>query len=72
MVNFFVKLFDKILYERSLTLVLSLTDSNLLIQIGFTNDEIHIIKNIAFQKTERQADLKHYVAMDLLEKQFSN
>ena len=72
MENFFIELFDNIHYERSLVLLLSLTDSDLLIQAGFTIDEIDINKNIAFQKIKRQADLKQYVDMDLLEKQFSN
>ena len=72
METYFIKLFDNIHYERSLILLLSLTDSNILIQAGFTNDEFNIIKNIALQKIKRQTDLKQYVAMDLLEKQFSN
>ena len=71
MENYFIKLFDNIHYERSLLLILSLTDSNILIQSGLTNDQINIINNIALQKVKRQVDLKQYVALDLLEKQFS-
>ena len=69
MESYFIKLFDNIHYERSLFLILSITDSNVLVQAGFTNDEIIIIKNIALQKIKKQVDLKQYFAMNLLEKQ---
>ena len=72
MENYFIKLFNNIHYERSLILLLSLIDSIILIQAGFTNDEIIFIKNIALQKIKKQVDLKQYIALDLLEKQFSD
>ena len=67
MENYFIKLFDNIHYERSLILLLPLTDSNILIQAGFTNDEIIIIKNVALQKLKRQFDLKQCIALQFLE-----
>ena len=67
MENYFIKLFDNINHERSLILLLSLTDSNILKQSGFTDNEIEIIKNIALQKIKRQSDLKQYIAMNLIE-----
>ena len=66
MESYFVKLFDNIHHERSLILILSLTDSNILKQSGFTDNEIEIIKNIALQKIKRQVDLKQYIAMNLI------
>ena len=50
MENYFIKLFDHIHHERSLKLLLSLTDPDILRQSKFTNDEIEIIKNIALEK----------------------
>ena len=70
--NYFIKLFDSIHYERNLILLLSLTDPDILRQTKFTDDEIEIIKNISLEKLHRQRNLKEIVAMDLLEKQFSN
>ena len=58
MENYFSNLFEDSRYERSLILLLSLTDSNILLQYGFTQNEIEIIKNIALQKIKRQSDLK--------------
>ena len=49
MEQYFTRLFDNIHHERSLILLLSLTDSNILKQAGFTDKEIEIIKNIALQ-----------------------
>ena len=37
----------------------------------FTDDEVEILKNIALEKLHRQRILKEHIAMDLLEKQFS-
>ena len=53
-------------------LLLSLTDPDILRQSKFTDDEIEIIKNLALEKLHRQRILKEHIAMDLLEKQFSN
>ena len=72
MENYFIKLFDNIHYERSLILLLSLTDPDILRQTKFTDDEIEIIKNLALEKIHRVRILKEHIAMDLLEKQFSD
>ena len=65
-------IFEDVRHERSLILILSLTDPDILKQSKFTDDEMEIIKNLAFEKLHRQRILKEHVAMDLLEKQFSD
>ena len=70
MENYFIKLFYNIHYERSLILLLSLTESDMLRQSKFTDDEIEIIKNIALEKLFRQSMLKEYYALQLLDKKF--
>ena len=72
MENYFANLFENIYYERSLILLLLLTDPDILKQSKFTDDEINIIKNLAPEKLHRQRILKEHIAMDLLEKQFSD
>ena len=69
---YFSTMFEDVRHERSVKLLLSLTNSDILKQSKFTDDEIEIIKNLAFEKLHRQRILKQHVAMDLLEKQFSN
>ena len=65
-------MFEDIRYERSLILLLSLVEPDILKQSKFTDHEITIIKDIALDKMHRQRILKEIVAMDLLEKQFSD
>ena len=72
MEQYFATIFEDIRHERSLILLLSLTDSDILKQSKFTDDEINIIKNIALEKLHRQRILKEVAAMDLLEKLFSD
>ena len=72
MEQYFNTIFEDIRYERSLILLLSLIEPNILKQSKFTDHEIDIIKNIALQKIHRQKNLKEIVALDLLEKQFSD
>ena len=69
---YFSNLFEDIRHERSLIILLTLTDSDVLKQSKFTNDEIENIRNITLEKLHRQRILKEVVAMDLLEKQFSD
>ena len=69
---YFSNLFENVRHERSLILLLSLTDPDILRQSKFTDDEIEIIKNLALEILHRQRILKEHIAMDLLEKQFSN
>ena len=55
--------------ERSLILLLSLTNPDILRQSKFTEYEIDIIKKLASGKLHRQRILKEHVAMSLLESQ---
>ena len=71
METFFSDLFEDLRYERSLVLVLSITDPDTLKLSKFTDDEVNIIKSLALEKKHREKMLKENVAMDLLEKQFS-
>ena len=69
---YFNTIFEDVRHERSLILLLSLTEPNILKQSKFTYHEIEIIKDIALEKLFRQKNLKEIVALDLLEKQFSD
>ena len=72
MEQYFNTTFEDIRHERNLILFLSLVEPNILKQSKFTDHEIEIIKNIAFEKLHRQRILKEVVAMELLEKHFSD
>ena len=65
MEQYLSNLFDDIRHERSLILLLSLTDSDILKQSKFTDYEIEIIKNLALEKLHRQRILKEYHAVSL-------
>ena len=67
MESYFAMMFEDIRHERSLILLLSLTDPDILKQSKFTDDEINIIKNLALEKLHRQRILKEYHAVSLLE-----
>ena len=69
---YFNTIFEVIRHERSLILLLSLTELDILKQSKFNDHEIEIIKNIALEKIFLQKNLKELVALDLLEKQFSD
>ena len=69
---YFNTIFEDIRYERSLILLLSLTEPDILKQSKFNDHEIEIIKNIALEKLFRQKNLKEIVALDLLEKQIDD
>ena len=70
---YFNTIFEDVRHERSLILLLlSLTDRDILKQSKFTDDEINIIKDLALSKLHRQRILKEHIAMDFLEKQFSD
>ena len=72
MEQYFNSIFEDIRYERALVLLLSIVEPDILKQTKFNDHEIKIIKNIALEKLHRQRILKEVVAMDLLEKQFSD
>ena len=67
MEQYFSNLFEDIRHERSMILILSLIDSDILKQSKFTDDEINIIRNLALEKLHRQRILKEYHAVSLLE-----
>ena len=67
---YFSNLFKNINFDRSLILLLSLTQPDILRQRKFTDHEIDIIKNLALEKVHRQRTLKEYIALDQLEKLF--
>ena len=46
----FATMFEDVRHERSLILLLSLTDPDILKQPKFTDDEMNIIKNLALEK----------------------
>ena len=62
---YFTTLFDDIRHERSLILLLSLTDPDILRKSKFNDNEIEIIKNLALEKLHRQRILKEYHAVSL-------
>ena len=54
-----------------LTLLL-LVEPDILKQSNFLNHEIEIIQNIALEKLHRQRNLREIIALEILEKQFSD
>ena len=72
MEQYFNIIFEDIRYERCLVLILSLLEPDILKQSKFTDHEVSIIKDIALEKIFRQKNLKEIVALNLLEKQFSD
>ena len=69
---YFNTIFEDVRHERSLILLLSLIEPDILKQSKFTEDEIDNIKNIVLGKLHRQRNLKEIVALHLLEKHFSD
>ena len=63
----FDSMFEDVRHERSLILLLSLTDPDILRQSKFTDCEIDNIKNLFLGKFRRQRILKKHLAMSLLE-----
>ena len=72
METYFNTIFEDIRHERSLILILSLVEPSILKQSKFTDHDIEINKNLVLEKIHRQRILKEHIAMDLLEKQFSD
>ena len=68
----FNTIFEDIRHERSLILLLALVEPDILKQSNSADHEIDIIKNIALEKLHRQRHLREIIALDLLEKQFSD
>ena len=66
MENYFIPLFEDVRHERSLILLLSVTDEGILKQSGFTINYIKLYINyIALEKIHRQKMLKEYYALQL-------
>ena len=69
MEQYFATMFEDVRHERSLILLLSLAEPDILKQSKFSDDEIIIIKNLALENLHRQRILKQYIAVSLIEKE---
>ena len=67
MEQYFATVFEDVRHERSLILLLSPVEPDILKEWKYTDHEIGIIKNIALEKLHRQRILKEQVALALLE-----
>ena len=72
MESYFSTILENVRHEQSLIFLLSLVEPSILKQSKFTDHEIENIKNLALEKLHRQRILKELIAMDLLDKQFSD
>ena len=72
MKQYFDRMFKDVTHERSPILLLSLVEPDILKQSKPTDHEITFIKNLAWEKLHWQRNLKEFIAVDLLEKPFSN
>ena len=72
MEQYFNTISEDIRHERNLVLLLSLVELDILKQSKFRDHESDIIKNLALEKLHRQRNLKENVALDSLEKLFSD
>ena len=71
MEQYFATIFEDVRHERSLILLLSLVEPDIMKQSKFTDHKIDIIKKIAVEKIHRQRILKETFALDLLAKLIS-
>ena len=69
---YFASIFEDVRHERNPILLSSLVEPDILKESNFTDHEIKIIKNLALEKVHRQRILKETIALELLEKQFSD
>ena len=69
MEQYFNNIFEDVRHERSLIILLSIVEPDILRQSKFLDHEIENIKNIALEKLHRQRNLKENIALELLEKQ---
>ena len=65
---YFDSIFEDVRHERSLILVISIVEPDMLRQSKLLDHEKEITKNIALEELQRQRNLKEIIAMDLLEK----
>ena len=69
---YFNTIFEDVCHERSLFLLLSSVEPDILRQTKFLDHEIEIIRNIALEKLHRRRNLKEITALEVIEKQFSD
>ena len=69
---YFDSIFEDVRHERSVILLLSILEPDILRQSKFLDQEIEIIKIIALEKLHTQRNPKEIIALELLEKQFSD
>ena len=72
MEQFFDSIFEDVRHERWSILLLLIVGPDILRQSKFLDHEIEIIKNIVLEKLHRQRSLEGIIALEILEKQFSN
>ena len=72
MEQYFNTIFKDFRHERSLILLWALVEPDILKQSKYADHEIDINKNIPLENLHRQRNLKEIVALDLLDKQFSD
>ena len=72
MEQYFALIFVDVRHERSLILMLSLVEPDILKQSKLTDHEIDIVEIMAVDKLHRQRNLEEIVALNLLEKPFSD
>ena len=72
MEQYFDNIFEDVRHERSLILLLSLVELDIIRQSKFLHHEIEVIKSIALGRIHRQRNLKEIIALDLLEKQIDD
>ena len=58
-------MFEDVRHERSLILMLSIADPDILRHSKIADDEIEIKKNLALEKIHRQRIIKEYIAVSL-------
>ena len=63
----FSNLFEDVRHERSLVLLLSLTDPDIIKPGKFTDHEMNNLKNLALEKLLRQICSKGFFALQILE-----
>ena len=69
---YFDNIFEDVRHERWLILLLSIVEPDILRQSNFLDHEKEIFKIIAPENLNRQRNLKKIIAMELLEKHFSD
>ena len=69
---YFNTIFEDVRHERKFILLLGLVEPEILRQSKLLDHEIEIIKNIALEKLHRQRNLEEIIALEILEKQFSD